>query len=71
MNRGIWQDTVDDDRIVPGHAYMVDKIDMVDKIEQVGGQRLLHLIQQWGPSGGKMEGDDHQKVGDIWLTENE
>lgn len=60
-----WEDEVDDSRIVPNHAYMVDQVAMHD------GERMIHLVNPWGPDGGMMEGDDNQKVGDIWLTEEQ
>lgn len=58
-----WEDEVDDSTIVPNHAYMVDRI------EERDGQRMIHLINPWGPDGGTLDGE--QKVGDVWLTEDE
>lgn len=60
-----WEDEVDDHRIVPNHAYMVDQVAEHD------GQRMIHLVNPWGPDGGYLKDDDTQKVGDIWLTEKQ
>lgn len=54
---------VDNDKIVPGHAYMVDDVREVD------GQLKIHVVNPWGPDGGSYHGKD--RVGDMWLTEQE
>lgn len=58
-----FDDEVDNDEIVPNHAYMVAGI------EERDGERRIHLINPWGPDGGSYEGKD--KVGELWLTEAE
>lgn len=63
---GTWwplDDEVDDNRIVPSHAYIVDRV------EERNGQTMIHVLNPWGPDGGKYDG--HQRSGDLWLTEDE
>ncbi|MCB7136076.1 hypothetical protein LGQ04_05825 [Cellulosimicrobium marinum] len=58
-----WEDEVDDSRIVPNHAYVVDEVREVD------GELKIHVVNPWGPDGGSLDGEN--KVGDLWLTEAE
>jgi hypothetical protein len=58
-----FDDEVDDSRIVPNHAYSVDRV------EQHDGQMMIHVVNPWGPDGGNLDGVD--KVGDLWLTEEQ
>ncbi|WP_264029341.1 C2 family cysteine protease [Cellulosimicrobium sp. SH8] len=58
-----WEDEVDDSRIVPNHAYVVTEVKEVD------GEMRIHVVNPWGPGGGMLDGE--QKVGDLWLTEQE
>jgi hypothetical protein len=58
-----WEDEVDDSRIVPNHAYVVTEVKEVD------GELKIHVVNPWGPGGGMLDGE--QKVGDLWLTEQE
>jgi hypothetical protein len=51
---------VDNEQIVANHAYIVTEIK----------DGKVHLINPWGPDGGPGS-DGHNKVGDIWLTEEE
>jgi len=60
-----FDDEVDDTRIVPGHAYSVDRV------EEHDGQMMIHVVNPWGPDGGSMAGDPNHKVGDLWLTEKQ
>ena len=50
-------------RIVPNHAYVVTEVKEVD------GELKIHVVNPWGPGGGMLDGE--QKVGDLWLTEQE
>lgn len=56
-------DETDDNRIVPNHAYIVDKVESRD------GQKMIHVLNPWGPSGGSYDG--HDRAGDLWLTEEQ
>lgn len=60
-----FDDEVDDNRVVPNHAYMVDKV------EEHDGQQMIHLINPWGPDGGHEADDPNFKWGDLWLTEDQ
>ena len=50
---------MNDNSIVPNHAYVVTEVKEVD------GELKIHVVNPWGPGG---SGD---KVGDVWLTEQE
>lgn len=54
------EDTVADSRVVPSHAYMVDRV------EKINGEWKIHVLNPWGPDGGS-----GGKVGDLWLNEKE
>ena len=41
-----FDDEVDDDRIVPNHAYIIDEVREVD------GELQVHVVNPWGPDGG-------------------
>ena len=58
-----FDDEVDDDRVVPNHAYIIDDVREVD------GETKVHVVNPWGPDGGTLGGED--KSGDLWLTEQE
>ena len=58
-----FDDEVDDSRIVPNHAYMVDRV------EERDGRLMVHVLNPWGPDGGKADGE--HKAGDLWLTEQQ
>ncbi|MEP6798548.1 MAG: C2 family cysteine protease [Lapillicoccus sp.] len=60
-----FDDEIDDNRVVPNHAYMVDKVELHD------GQQMIHLINPWGPDGGMAHDDPNFKWGDLWLTQEE
>ena len=63
---GTWwplDDEVDDSRVVPSHAYIVDRV------EERNGQTMIHVLNPWGPDGGDYDG--HLRAGDLWLTEDE
>lgn len=67
-NHDTWwpfDDEVDDNRVVPNHAYMVDRV------EEHDGQQMIHLVNPWGPDGGHMSGDENFKWGDLWLTQEQ
>lgn len=65
-----WEaDQIDDDRIVPNHAYIVDSVETRENPDTGKEERMIHLINPWGPNGGMF--DDKQRWGDIWLTEQE
>lgn len=65
-------DKVDNKHIVPNHAYIVDTVE--DHVNPDTGktERMIHVLNPWGPNGGGLEGDDpDQRWGDLWLTEDE
>jgi len=63
---------IDDDGIVPDHAYIVDVVE--DRVNPDTGEteQMIHLLNPWGPNGGSLTGEegDH-RYGDVWLTEQE
>jgi hypothetical protein len=59
-----FDDEVDDDRVVPDHAYVIDDVREVD------GELQVHVVNPWGPDGGHLEAGDTLKNGDLWLTED-
>lgn len=58
-----FDEEVDDDRIVPNHAYVIDEVREVD------GELQVHVVNPWGPDGGTF--DDEFRNGDLWLTEQQ
>jgi hypothetical protein len=60
-----FDDEVDDDRVVPNHAYVIDEVREHD------GELQVHVVNPWGPDGGHLADDDNLKNGDLWLTEKE
>lgn len=71
-----WEAEVDDDRVVPNHAYIVDKFEDRENPETGETERMIHIINPWGPNGGNLEGDEDvdgkpQRWGDLWLTEEQ
>ncbi|GAW49580.1 MULTISPECIES: C2 family cysteine protease [unclassified Nocardioides] len=58
-----FDDEVDDDRVVPNHAYVIDDV------RQVDGELKVHVVNPWGPDGGPLDGED--KSGALWLTEQQ
>lgn len=69
-------DKIDDDRIVPNHAYIVDTVETRENPDTGESEKMIHLINPWGPNGGNLEGDtttdgQNQRWGDIWLTEEQ
>jgi len=59
-----FDDEVDDDRVVPNHAYMIDEVRRNDD-----GELEVHVVNPWGPDGGSLDGE--HKDGDMWLSEDE
>lgn len=59
-----WETEVKDNRIAIDHVYMVDKVEVRD------GQKMIHVVNPWGPDGGT-GGDNNHKAGDLWLTEQQ
>ncbi|MBD5784999.1 hypothetical protein IF650_02280 [Cellulosimicrobium terreum] len=57
-------DEVDDSRIVPDHAYVVDRV------EERDGELMVHVVNPWGP-GDHPQDDGSNKIGDMWLTQQE
>ena len=55
---------VDDDNVVPNHAYVIESVVERD------GQTIVRLVNPWGPDGGT-GGDGHVKDGVLELTEAE
>jgi hypothetical protein len=72
-----WDDEVDNNHIVPNHAYMVDTIETHVNDATGEEETMIHLLNPWGPNGGNLAGDtpgdngENQRWGDIWLTEDE
>jgi len=60
-----WEDEVDDSRVVPNHAYVIDEVR-----ENANGELEVHVINPWGP-GDHKQSDGSNKVGDMWLTQQE
>lgn len=56
---------VDDDRVVPNHAYVIDRVEDIDG----DGDLEVHVVNPWGPDGGELDGE--QKSGDLWLSEDD
>lgn len=68
--RWFWEDEqIDDNRIVPDHAYIVDSIETRENPDTGDRERMIHLINPWGPNGGEYDGE--KRWGDIWLTEDQ
>lgn len=71
-----WEDEVDDNRVVPNHAYIVDKFENRVNPDTGDTERMIHVINPWGPEGGNLAGDKNvdgkpQRWGDLWLTEDQ
>lgn len=71
-----WQDTVDNNHIVPNHEYIVDTVQDHVNPDTGKSERMIHVINPWGPNGGNLEGDappsgTNQRWGDAWLTEDQ
>ncbi|WP_121255387.1 C2 family cysteine protease [Nocardioides ferulae] len=60
-----FDDEVDDDRIVPNHAYVIDQVADHDG----DGELEVHVVNPWGPDGGQLDGEFRH--GDLWLTEQQ
>lgn len=56
---------IDDDNIVPNHAYIIDRVEDIDG----DGELEVHVVNPWGPDGGTLDG--HHRSGDLWLSEDE
>lgn len=59
-----WDGEMDDNRVVPNHAYVVDEVR-----ENANGELEVHVINPWGP--GDHPSDGANKVGDMWLTQQQ
>jgi hypothetical protein len=63
----VWEsDEVNRTDVVPNHAYVVVEVKSNDD-----GEKVVVLANPWGPSGGRMSGDDDLKAGTLELTEDE
>lgn len=51
-----------DSRIVPNHAYIIDKVEWRD------GRNMVHLVNPWGDYCAVWQGDD---VADLWMSESD
>ncbi|MEU4385897.1 C2 family cysteine protease [Promicromonospora sp. NPDC023805] len=60
-----WDGEMDDNRVVPNHAYVVDEVR-----ENANGELEVHVINPWGP-GDHNQSDGSNKVGDMWLTQQQ
>ncbi len=58
-----FDEAVDDDNVVPNHAYVIESVTERD------GERIIRLINPWGPDGGELDG--HHRDGVLELTEDE
>ena len=59
-----WEDEVDDSRVVPNHAYIVEGV-----TQNANGETVIQIRNPWGPSGGNLDGDF--KDGYLELTEEQ
>lgn len=59
-----WEDEVDDNRIVPNHAYIVEGV-----TENANGEKVIQIRNPWGPSGGNLDGQF--KDGYLEITEEQ
>lgn len=64
-SRNPFDDEVDDDRVVPNHAYMIDEVRDVDG----DGDLEVHVVNPWGPDGGSLDGK--HRDGDMWLSQGD
>ena len=55
---------VDDDNVVPNHAYVIESV------EERDGETIVRLVNPWGAEGGTGS-DGHFKDGVLELTEDE
>lgn len=63
-----WTDTIDEDNIVPDHAYVVEEI--IQPSEENGHEEpMIVLRNPWGPGGGTLDGIDRD--GTLTLTEQQ
>lgn len=62
---------VDDDTVVPNHAYIVAAVETRVNPETGEEEQMVNLINPWGPNGGYLADDDVRKSGELWLTEEE
>ena len=61
-------DKVDEEQIVPNHAYVVTEVAMHENAD--GDEELMiHVVNPWGP--GKTDEHGQSKWGDQWLTEEQ
>jgi len=60
---------VDDNAIVPGHAYIVNDVAMHVNPATGEEELMIQLVNPWGP--GLTGEDGHSKWGEQWLTEDE
>lgn len=59
-----WEDEIDDNRVVPNHAYIVEGI-----TKDANGETVIQVRNPWGPGGGKLDGQF--KDGYLELTEEQ
>lgn len=64
-----WESEIDDDSIVPNHAYVVEEILPTDHPDNDAGEPVVLLTNPWGPDGGRLNGIDRD--GTLTLTEQE
>lgn len=64
-----WESELDDDTIVPNHAYIVEEIVPADDPRNHHDEPAVILTNPWGPDGGSLNG--HDRDGTLVLTEQE
>ena len=64
-----WESELDDDSIVPNHAYIVEEIIPADHPRNGRDEPVVMLTNPWGPDGGSY--NDQQREGTLYLTEQE
>lgn len=64
-----FDDEIDDDRVVPNHAYIVDAVEDHVNPDTGESEQMIHVLNPWGPDGGNH--DDIFRWGDLWLTEEQ
>lgn len=65
----IWESEIDEDNIVPNHAYIVEEVIPADDPRNTHGEPVVVLTNPWGPDGGEL--DDVQRDGTLTLTQEQ
>lgn len=65
----VWESEIDDDSIVPNHAYIVEEIIPANHPRNASDEPVVVLTNPWGPDGGTLDGTSRDGV--LHLTEQE